>query len=665
MENSFQKVVSFFIYTILLIFPFFFLNLTQEFFTTNKLYLLAFGGLLLLFLSVIHLLIFKKISWQKHPFDNLVLLFISAISVSVIFSSPNKIQAILNPSYGLLMMVSLAIFYFYLSRSNGAMKQLNNVVIIAASFILSLITIVFYFQPFKNVNLSQAFAFLKNPGFSPLGNQLDLAVFLGFFAVLGIAQIITRPPENEYIKTDNKSVIINFSLLTFNLIALFLTVYSLIKTQIVLPPFRLSWYAALDTLKSPITALIGVGVDNFSAIFTTIKDYAYNQSPLWQVNSFNVSRSAILQILTETGLFGLLSFGLLYFVIVKQLLTKSVIKKSYLFICLFVYLFICLFIFPTSLIVWFLFFVLLAIMSQQYNNGAMKQSINLGDLLPLYIGIVIFSLGMIGGAGYFIGRSYASEYYYKKSLDGYVNNSVQELYNNQRQAIIFNPFIEKYHLSFSQTNLLIADNLSKKNSGKISDQDRQTITQAIQASIAEAKSAVSLNSLKAANWENLALIYRNIINVVQGSDTWTISAYQRAIVLDPQNALYRIDLGGVYYSLAKYDDAANFFQQAIGIKPDYPNAQYNYAWAAFQRKDYSQAALSMQNVLNLLDPKTNKTDYDKAQKDLEEFKKMLPTEKAPTATQEAKPGNLTLPSPPATKISPKLELPKTASPEAK
>ena len=74
----------------------------------------------------------------------------------------------------------------------------------------------------------------------------------------------------------------------------------------------------------------------------------------------------------------------------------------------------------------------------------------------------------------------------------------------------------------------------------------------------------------------------------------------------------------------------------------------------------------MQNVLSLLDPKLNKVDYEKVQKDLADFKKMLPKEeKEATKSTETNPGTLNLPTPPTAKISPKLELPKEASPEAK
>jgi len=675
--------------TFVFFFPFFFLPFTQEYFITNKLYLLGFGVLLLLLISTIQILVSKKIFWQKRPFDNFVLLFLTAMAISIVFSSPNKIQALLNPSFGLVMMISLAILYFYLSRSGvgvdhrvdpnkGGHRGPPLQILFVSSVLLSILTIIFYFQPFKNITLPQNLAFLKNPGFTPVGSQLDLAILLGFFLIIGIVQIIKQGRPQGIAPT--KKTILHSSFLIFNLLALFLTIYSLVKPvqpiQLILPPFRLSWFAALEILKNPQTALFGIGLDNFSSFFTRVKDFAYNQSPLWQINSFNVSRSAILQIFTETGILGLLAFGLLIFSVFRQLVKGGHGGPPLQFISLFVYLIISLLIFPSSLIVWFLFFVMLGLTvpaGRQVNQTPTTDSTDstdstdLTNLLPIYLGIIVISLGLIGVSGYFLGRAYASEYYFKKSLDGIINNNVKQVYDNQRQAIILNPYIERFRSNFSQTNLLIANNLAQKDPKKITEQDRQTITQAIQASISEGKAVISLNPQRADGWQNLASIYLNVINAAQGADVWTISAYQRAILADPQNPIYRVGLGGVYYSLEKYDDALKFFEQAISLKPDWPNASYNFAWANFQKKNYPQAVNAMQNVLNLLNPKLNKADYEKAKGELEEFKKMLPKEEVTTdkTDEAASQSNLNLPTPPTTQISPKLELPKDASPEAK
>lgn len=611
MEKIILNTKYFVLYTFILLLPFFFLKTTQEFFVTNKIYLLGFGVLLLLLISTIQLIFSKKISWKKSSFDGPIVLFLTSVMISTLFSSPNKIQALLNPNFGSVMMIFLAILYFYVSRSDlnkgdhkGSPLQILSVV----SVLLSVITIILYFIL---------------PGFSPVGSQLDLAILLGFFLIIQITYLLTK-----------KQSILHSSFLILNFLALFLTVYSLVKpavqtpnlgvSTLILPPFRLSWFAALEIFKNPLTAVIGVGPDNFSTVFTKIKDFSYNQSPLWQINSFNVSRSAILQILTETGILGLLTFGLLVFTVFKQLI-KGDHKGSPLLIYLFSYLIICLFILPSSLIIWFLFFVTLGLTPTDVQTPKLGVStMDLNDIIPIYLGIIIISFGLIGASIYFLGRSYASEYFFKKSIDGAVVNSAKLVYDNQRQAIILNPYIERFRSNFAQTNLLIANGIIQKNqTKKISEQDRQTITQAVQASITEAKTVVSLNPQKADNWYGLAQIYLNIINAAAGADVWTISAYQRAILADPQNPVFRVSLGGVYYSQNKYDDALRFFEQAISLKPDWSNAHYNLAWAYFRNKDYQKALLSMQNSINLINKNKFPKEWSTANRDFELFKKEL------------------------------------------
>jgi len=255
MEKNLQKIKNFIVYSLLVIVPFFFLNITQEYFVTNKLYLLGFGSLFLLLISVIELLLTKKISWKKNPFDNLILLFLASVAISTLFSSPNKIQAVLNPNFGLVMIISMAIMYFYISRLPRISTNLNQFQRILTVF-LSLITIVFYFQPFKNISLPQNLAFLKNPGFSPVGSQLDLAILLGFFVVIGIVQIIKRGRPQGSAPT--KYLILNTFYLILSSFALFLTIFSLLQPtpynlqpNLILPPFRLSWFATLEILKNP------------------------------------------------------------------------------------------------------------------------------------------------------------------------------------------------------------------------------------------------------------------------------------------------------------------------------------------------------------------------------------------------------------------------------
>ena len=143
---------------------------------------------------------------------------------------------------------------------------------------------------------------------------------------------------------------------------------------------------------------------------------------------------------------------------------------------------------------------------------------------------------------------------------------------------------------------------------------------------------------------------------------WTVSSYQRAIILDPQNPIYRLNLGGAYYNFKNYPEAIRLFEQAVALKPDWANAYYNLAWANFQNGSYDRAIQSMNNVLKLVDKNKSPDDYKKVLSELEEFKKKLPKEGDQTSST---PGELRLPEKPQPELSPKVELPRNASPEAR
>lgn len=659
-----DKLKSFITLFLVFLIPLFFLPITQEYFIINKIYLLGAGGLLLLLVSAMQLFVSKKVSWKRSPFDMGLFFVLIAIILSVIVVTPNKIEALLNPYFGLAMFLALVIFYFVLSQSaNKKSAESHLMVLERAGFIVAAITIIFFFNPFKNVAFPTQFQFLKFSSFSPIGNQLDLAIFLGFLLVLQLSSIFAK-----------KKVGLNivFASLVVFAVSLVMAVYNVIKPEIaqqaiLFTPFRQSWFAAVEILKNPLNAIFGVGVGNFASLFALVKDASYNQTSFWQVGAFNTSRSALLHVITETGLLGFAAFGVLFYSLLKEL--KKISKDDPTRIMLYFaagYVILALVFLSPSFITFFLlvFTFYLVFAANHLAHEGSKQELDLTNLLPIYFGIGFFLLAFTIGAGYFMGRSYLAEYSFKKSVDGYLKNNIVEVYNNQREAAILNPYIERFHTNFSQTNLLIANNIAAKGGKKLNDQQKQTIVQAIQAAINESKTAVTLNPQKAINWENLAVVYRNVLNAVQGADVWTISSYQRAIQLDPANPTYRLNLGGVYYSLQKYNDAGNLFSQAVSLKADWANAHYNLAWASYQLKDYQQAASEMQNVLKLLDKKQNPNDYAKAQKELEQFKSKIPQE-----TQTApgtKPSNLQVPTAPQQPvISPKLELPKNASPEAK
>jgi tetratricopeptide (TPR) repeat protein len=667
------------------LFPLFFLPTTQEFFTTNKMYLLAFGAIVLVALSTVEFVFSRQIVWKRRAFDSAAMLFVLGLGLSIVLSSPNKIQAVLNPNFGLLVVASLTTLYFYLSRGNvtgvTARKVLS--VLTASGFVVAVLTLLFFFNPFKSMALPQTLAFLKNATFTPMGDQLSLAIFLGFFVVLQLGKILTMKHLDGSQKSMRGMMPSLGALLVFGL-ALALNLYPLVKSGNLnaLPPFSISWYSAVEILKTPMTALFGVGVDNFASIFSRSKDVAYNATQLWQVQSFNASRSTLLHVFTETGIFGVLGFVLLIAALLREMSLRARQNGTVIETLLPVgYVLAVVLLLPPSLTTFFLLFVVFVVVEHRHaaSEDTHVTSMDVSQLLPVYLGVAIVAALIVGATTYLTARAYAAEVSFKKALDGIVKNNIADLYSNQRDAILINPYIERYRLNFSQTNMLIANNIAAKAAPqkgetaeqaaakakeRLTDKDREQIGQAIQAAISEAKAAVALNPAKASNWENLANIYRNVLFVAQGADSWTISSYQRAIVLDPQNPVYRVDLGGVYFSLQQYDEAVKLFEQAVSLKSDWSNARYNLAWAYAQKQNFQRAAEEMQAVLSLLDPKKDEADFKKASQDLEVFKSKIPKDQQATQSgQSQEPQQLNLATPNSATVEPKLQLPKDANPE--
>ena len=161
----------------------------------------------------------------------------------------------------------------------------------------------------------------------------------------------------------------------------------------------------------------------------------------------------------------------------------------------------------------------------------------------------------------------------------------------------------------------------------------------------------------ATNWENLAGIYRSLINAVEGADNWTLQTYQQAVRLDPTNPVLRVNLGGVFFTLKRYDEAIQQFQISVALKSDFANGYYNLASALREKGDYAAAASAMRTVLQLVP--VNSQDYEKAKKELDDLVK-----KVPTKTNQVEEGQtLQPPTSSGPTINPRLQLDQSAEPE--
>ncbi len=676
-SNPFHLTLLYTVYAITFFFPLFFLPITREFVLYTKYYFLIIGAVVLIVVSFIKFLVTRKFHWAQHIGVQALILIGLAYMLSVVLMSPNKIQALFNPQYGLVMIASLCIFYLYASYQFYKSEIRPALLVAVSSLFVSLISLFALVEPLRALNLPAYWTFLKNPAFNTVGTSINLLSFLIFS--LGATCAYLWRVKNEHSAKDNRNLVIVLGVISlFVLLSVIFTIYTIVDSlmfkgaQVVLPPFNLSWYAAIEVLKSPMTAIFGVGVDNFSALYPQVRTVEYNSSELWQINTFAVSRSALLHTLTEVGVLGLTGFGLLIMHFSK-LLGKVNLESKVMFVLAVATLVLL----PVSIVSYFMFFLSLAAVASDIKRHAKvdEYEIDLTNLTPIYVGMVALYVLAIGGTGYYLWNNFVSEFYYKKSLDAVQMNDLNKLYQYQAKAVQYNLYNEDFRRNFSQTNLLLANNIAAKQADQITDNDRQIIAQAIQAAIQEGKAGVFLNSQKVTNWQNLASIYRQIINVAENAPAWTIQTYQQAMMRDPRNPVLRLDLGGIYYLFGSYGDAQRLFEQAVALKPDWANAHYNLGWAYFQQKQYAGAVEQMQIVVSLIDPSKQEADFKRAQKDLDDFKVKLVELQQQQAREQAaqqqrttqvqETDQLNLPTPPAAVVEPKIELPKDASPEAR
>lgn len=248
---------------------------------------------------------------------------------------------------------------------------------------------------------------------------------------------------------------------------------------------------------------------------------------------------------------------------------------------------------------------------------------NLVLAVILFIPILLFAIF----SAWFGVKGILGEYHHRKAFTIPVSNGLG-IYNELRESTVNNPFIDIYHLDLAQVNFALANSIAAAKgptesspSGSLTDVDKANIQQLISQSIQEARIATALSPKSAQNWEVLAAIYRQISGVAQDALTFSLDAYGRSIQQDPMNPQLRLNVGGVYYSIKNYDLAIRFFTDAVNLKPDFANGYYNLAVALREKGDLQGAALSTEQVIRLVDPKSE--DYKTASRLLNELKDSL------------------------------------------
>lgn len=626
-NDLFKKILTVVGSAFVFLFPFAFSTITSNVFDIPKKVLLFTAALVALALWAIRSFVKKKVSLALTPFTLPLIAFSLAGLISAFFTEGHFVANLYGKA-GVLLGFTI----IFLVLTTFAWQNLTPLLssLIGAGFILSWVSIFAYLEFLPKF---LPWPMISSKAFSPLGPPLASACFLA--VVLPVTFIVAVRTREVLIKT------VLFAVSAVQAVALIFLVSLMLPGQSFTPtllPFSAGWSITVDMLKSAKSAIVGVGPDNFVVAYTRFKPVFLNADNLWAVR-FAASSNELLTIATTMGALGLFSFLWLLVSILKAVIGNANKARPEIKLGLGLTLLAHLLI-PGNLVVWFLTFVFLSLAGKDCPRKVISlKGVKVTPLLPKLVNLIMAAFVLVGL--YALSNFTRADLAFAQSLKTAAENKGTETYNLQIKALQLNPYELRYRLAYSNTNLALANSLAGKED--ISDEDKKNISQLVSQSIREAKAAVALNPKNVASWENLATIYRNLINFAQGADKWATASYIEAVKLDPINPRLRLDFGGLFHVLTNYDQALDQFKRAAEFKPNYANAYYNLSAAYRAKGDNANAFLAMQRVVELIDKESQ--DFDKASLELAELRKLLP-EDLQTATAAAKrPGELTKPQP--------------------
>lgn len=523
-----------------------------------------------------------------------ILLFLLSVLalLSLLISSPNKIEALISPM-GVGTIFAVTLFSLLVTEIHPTLTP-----VLVSSIILSCIAVL------SNLGLLTWLPL-------PYTNLYTFFFSLVISAYAASEIIISVSHQKKKIKS--KIILLSIVLLSNLLNLVFSAVKIYPNLNFLFLPYQFGWSILLEMYKNIQFLLFGVGGANFAYAFSLGKPPLINLSPFWNTIS-NTSSSFFLTLSTEYGVFAAVIFIALFLQTIRPLPAKAYLIPL-------IITFLILFFFPSDMLL-FIFLIFLLSLS---GPDTKTIEINLHDF-KITISAIFFVIFLLFILVLTI-RSYAADIFFRQSLADYSSSSPNPVaaYPSLEKAIALNPYSDRYFAYSSPLSLEIAKNLGQQTPASESAKLQPLFSQAV----SHAKKAVGLNPKNSENWAILAYTYKSLTGIVTDSEKNSLEALSQQILLDPNSAQPRLTAGGIMMSLGQYEQANLLFNQAINIKPDWNNAYYNMANLFFTLKNYPRAREELGKSLNFTPPDTD--DYRRIKSELDQLNNLL----SPPATQSA------------------------------
>jgi len=655
-ETIYKKTTRWILLVGTMLVPLFFLPWTTGILELNKqILLVVFAGIGLV-LWLLDVATSGKISWRFNPIDKGVVAMAGAVVLSSIFSVA-KFKSIFGMAGSLsdsvLTVAALTVVYLLAVNSfndkGKALKLFFSVSITATIFygLLQIFGVYIVRLPFA---LSRAFNTLGSVNvlgmmsavilpmlyrtkisifryfdISRVGAVAALAVLivinwwaLWAVAIAGMVAMVVLENLSSSHKEGFRMSRFLFPM-TVMVLGILLVVVNLnlvfVKNNLpmeIAPSYKLSSKIVRGVLKENLA--FGYGPENFSIAFDKYGASELRGSTLSGIKFFE-STAQIFNVAVHGGLVGLAGLFFAIFMIgwslfkifkskVPDLDSESVGIASSVIAAV-----IAMFFYPFNLALIFTFYSLLALFvltfwdrEKKTYDVEKKASLSLISSLGFIGGLILTLLGV-----YFVSLNYVADLKYVKALN---QTEIKSAMDYVIEAINWNEKDDRYYRLSSQLALnLLSSELSKPQA----DQKAENVQNYLSSAVALAQKATQVAPQESNNWNNLANVYQNLMQLVNGADALAESAYLRASELRPGDPSFHNRIGSMYLfkadlvrqlmvaggasaqqlnqqvgaALLKSEDA---FKQAIELSSNFGLAIYNLG-AVYERQNKLNEAI--------------------------------------------------------------------------
>jgi len=613
-----NKTNAFTLFTLILVFllPVFLIPSINNPFVNTKGILLFFLALGTLATYIVQS--FKEKKWliSSNPLVLPLILFAGSILLSSLVTHQYPFDQLVGWGGFFLSFATIIVFAPTLIKKDHSQKLIQ---------VLNVAGLIIVFG-----SILQLFGF----GFSQIFNQLSVFEFpnnLSFSLSGGVLlniQLLSALIMTNVLSKNQRSSILQKTIIATLVIGLGINIYAALPSQETSPillPLPASIAIARESLVVSRTALFGFGPNSYGQAFHLLKPAWLNTSEFWQL-SFESATAFPLTLIVSGGLLAFLSW--LFFVTRTIALVnikktqRAQVLKYFIITAIIWQIILPLNILMLGLLALVISFYLAAnldnykIKKFSFNNLFDPFNLQPNNKANRYTFTTISLLFMTGVIflSYQLALNYAAHAATYQATVAASKEDFNLAFIKQEQARNLANRSAIWRRNYATTSLELAIALSNKTD--ITPVDQEQVLELINVAITEARAATILQPKFYQNWLVLTNVYLQLLEVTEDASQLAFESLSQAVLTSPNDPLIRMNLGLLLMRLEQWEQASNFFIQAIERKPDLAVAYYNLAQAYIQGGQILEAENALQQALILINPETDLEDYTIVEKEL-------------------------------------------------